>query len=133
MNHAQARIQFADWLKREHPDIFAAAIEKASEGELGATDTPSFWQKFTTAAMGLGTTYLSLRNQKKAMEINLARAKAGQPPIDMATSAPVVRTQIDMSPQLQQRLISTAGEGLNKTLLYAGLGLLAFFAVKKFA
>ena len=133
MTQAQARIQFADWLKRMDPALFAAAIAKASEGTLGAEETQSFWQKFTTAAMGLGTTYLALRNQKEAMKINLERAKAGQPPIDMASSAPIVRTQVDVSPALAQRLISTAGEGINKTLIYAGVGLLAFFVIKKFA
>jgi len=133
MNHANARVQFADWLKSEHPQIFAAAIKKAGEGELGDTHTQSFWQKFTTAATGLGTTYLALRNQREAMKINLERAKAGQPPIDIATSAPVVRTQVDISPELTSRLISTAGEGLNRTMIYAGLGVLAFLAFRKFA
>jgi len=149
MNHSQARVQFADWLKTNHPDIFQRAIAFAenstnAENGLGAHGEPvtsarngseggSFWDKFTTAAMGIGTTALALKNQRDAMKINLERAKAGQPPIDIATSAPVIRTQIDMSPQLQQRLMSRVGEGLNKTLLFAGLGVLAFFAFKKFA
>lgn len=135
MNKAQARIQFANWLKENHPNIFNAAIKKAGAGELGADEpaTKSFWQKFTDAATGLGTTYLALRNQKEAMKINLARAQAGQPPIDVASSAPVVRTQVDLSPQLQSRLISTAGEGLNKTLLYGGLAFLGFLMFKKYA
>lgn len=131
-----SRVQFADWLKETHPQIFEAAIKKASAGSLGTTDTvptKSFWQKFSDAATGLGTTYLALRNQKEAMKINLARAQNGQPPIDVASSAPVVRTQVDIDPRLARQLVSTAGEGLNKTLMYAGLGLVAFLAFRKFA
>jgi len=139
MNKAEARIQFADWLKTNHPEIFQKAVniaeqqtQKALNG-LGEDSGGSFWDKFSKAAMGIGTTYLSLKNQKDAMKINLARAQQGLPPIDAATSAPVVRTQVDMSPELQSRLLSTAGSGMNKILLYGGLGLVAFLAMKKFA
>ena len=138
MTQAQARVQFADWLKETHPLIFQRAIEIAANSEnalagLGEEAKESFWSKFQTAALGLGTTYLTLKNQRDAMKINLARAQAGQPPIDMATSAPVVRTQIDISPDLASKLISTAGEGINQTLLIAGAGLLAvlFFMRKR--
>lgn len=130
MTQATARLQFADWLKTNHPEIFQRAVAIAEnttatlEG-LGEENGGGFWSKFTTAALGLGTTYLALKNQRDAMKINLERAKAGQPPIDMATSAPVVRTQVDLSPELTSRLISTAGEGINKTLLLAGAGVVA--------
>ena len=126
MTHKQARLQFADWLKTNHPEIFRKAVAIAENStatleSLGEQDIkPSFWSKFTTAAIGLGTTYLSLKNQRDAMKINLERAKSGMPPIDMATSAPVVRTQVDLSPELTGRLLSTAGEGISKTMLYAG-------------
>lgn len=138
MTQAQARIQFADWLQRTHPGIFRKAIEVASNASetlagLGQEPEKSFWQKFTEAAAGLGTTYLTLKNQRDAMKINLERARAGQPPIDIATTAPVIRTQVDVSPELQQRLISTAGEGLNKILLWGGIALVGFMVFKRFA
>lgn len=131
---AQSRIDFAKWLKSEHPDIFTRAVSAAAQSELsGLGETEGFWSKFTKAAAGLGTTYLALKNQRDAMKINLERAQQGQPPIDVATSAPVVRTQVDLSPELTQRLVSTAGEGINKTLLLAGAGVVAFLLFKKFA
>jgi len=131
-----ARVQFADWLKTEHPELFRKAVAAASKSELGQETTQqptkSFWQKFSEAAAGLGTTYLSLKNQRDAMKMNLERAKQGLPPIDAATAAPVVRTQVDVSPQLAQKLVDTAGEGINKTLLLAGLAIAAgFFLLKK--
>ena len=131
---AQSRIDFAQWLKNEHPAIFTRAVKAANtNGTLGALgEGESFWSKFTKAAAGLGTTYLALKNQRDVMKINLARAQQGQPPIDAATSAPVVRTQVDMSPELTNKLVSTAGAGINKTLLLAGAAILAaFFIFKK--
>lgn len=139
MTKSEARLQFADWLKTNHPALFRQAIqiaekETAPASGLGTGDTKSggsFWNKFAQAAAGLGTTYLALKNQSDAMKINLQRAQAGQPPIDVATSAPVVRTQVDLSPELTNRLVSTAGEGINKTLLMAGAGIAAFLFMRK--
>jgi len=131
MNNAQARarVQFADWLKQEHPMLFQRAIAEASKSTLGQETTQqptkSFWQKFTEAAAGLGTTYLSIKNQQDMMKLNMQRAQQGLPPIDAATAAPVVRTQVDVSPQLAQKLVDTAGEGINKTLLLAGVAIAA--------
>lgn len=134
MSQAQARIDFAKWLKSEHPALFAKAVAAAANSEttlkgLGEEPKESFWSKFTKAAAGLGTTYLALKNQRDAMKINLERAQQGQPPIDVATSAPVVRTQVELSPQMRQELTSTAGEGINKTLLLIGAGVAAFLFI----
>jgi len=129
MSQAQARIDFAQWVKDNHPALFAKAVAIAenSTATLGAMgeETGSFWSKFGTAVMGLGTTYLALKNQRDAMKINLERAQQGQPPIDMATSAPIVRTQVDMSPELTQRLVSNVGAGMQTPLIIAGIGLVA--------
>ena len=132
MSHATARLQFADWLKTNHPVIFQRALaiaekNKATLEGLGEEAKPSFWQRFSEAAAGLGVTYLTLKNQRDAMRINLQRAQSGLPPIDVATSAPVIRTQVDLSPELTSRLVSTAGEGINKTLLLVAAGVAAFF------
>jgi len=137
MTQAMARLQFADWLKTNHPELFRKAVaiaeQKTSTLEgLGEKDSGGFWTRFSTAAVGLGTTYLALKNQRDAMKINLQRAQSGLPPIDVATSAPVVKTQVDLSPELTNRLVSTAGEGINKTLLLLGAaGVAAFLFLRK--
>lgn len=138
MTQAQARLQFANWLQETHPEIFARAIAIAEnstnsglgihEATAGTTVTTggSFWEKFTSAAVGVGTTYLTLKNQRDAMKINLERAQVGLPPIDMATSAPVIRTQVDLSPELTTRLVSNVGS-VFQPMLIAGAAILAFF------
>ncbi len=122
-----ARIAFADWLMETNPYLYQKAIEYAKRpaqlSGLGEKDK-SFWQRFTEGAAALGTTYLSLKNQRDAMAINLERAKMGQPPIDMATSAPVIRTQVSVDPNTARELMSGVGSGLNKTLLLGGAALL---------
>lgn len=131
MSEALARVQFADWLKKTHPEIFKRAVKIAESGnQLGLMGPPAngggngFWSKFSKAAAGLGTTYLALKNQRDMMKLNLERARQGQPPIDPATAAPVVRTQVDVSPELTERLVAGAGRGLNTTLLFAGAAVL---------
>lgn len=139
LSQAQARIQFVAWLKEFNPALAAAAISHAetvtrtdepfffgSRAGLGQIPTASvetggsFWEKITTGAMALGTTYLTLRAQRDAMKINIARAEQGLPPIDPATAAPVIRTQVDIDPALAQRLASNVGSGLNRALLIGG-------------
>ena len=131
---ALARLQFATWLKNTNPELFQRAVAAANASTMGGLgeESSGFWGKFVDTVTGLGTTYLTLKNQKDAMAINLERAKQGQPPIDIATTAPVVRTQVDVSPELAQKLVASAGSGLNKTLLLVGGGVLAFLLLKKF-
>jgi len=94
----------------------------------GATDTKSFWSKFAEGALAAGTTYLTLKNQRDAMKINLERAQIGQPPIDMATSAPVIRTVVEVEPATARALASDVGAGINKTMLVVGgVALVAMF------
>ena len=136
-----SRVLFADWLQEKHPEIYNRALRVAENSKapqnnlagMGQADTTekSFWSKFAEAAAGLGTTYLSLKNQRDAMKINIARAEQGLPPIDPSYSAPVIRTQVAIDDATAEKLASTAGEGLNKILLFGGLALLAFMLIKK--
>ena len=133
LTQAQARIQFVDWLQNAHPALAAAAIEAAENGSinsnatngLGQIEGGSFWEKLSSGALALGGTYLTLRAQRDAMKLNIARAEQGLPPIDPALAAPTIRTQVDIDPALAQKLMSNVGSGLNRTLLFAGAAVLA--------
>ena len=166
---ANPRVQFANWLKTEHPQVFDEALQLAqssaagqmallraaqagvTEGDqLGQWDLSfldpvtmpdlsapvaekSFWEKFMEGALAGGVTYLTLKNQRDAMKINLDRAQAGLPPIDVATSAPVIKTVVDIEPTLARDLASNIGAGINRNMLIIGaVGLVVlFFMMRK--
>lgn len=148
LTQAQARIAFVSWLQNAHPALAAAAIEAAENSSISGNATNglgqyemgppapeisggSFWEKLTTGAIALGGTYLTLKAQRDAMKINLARAEQGLPPIDPALAAPTIRTVVDIDPNLARNLASNIGSGLNRTLLFAGAAILAFFLFTK--
>jgi hypothetical protein len=126
-----------------HASAQAALFEqkKAQLGELGidwgdiwsapetvttTTTDKSFWEKFLDGAIGAGTAYLTLENQKDILALNIERAKMGQPPLDAATTAPVIRTQVDIDPELAKSLMSDVGSSINRNMLIiAGVGLVA--------
>ncbi len=138
MNRADAQLLALEKIKRENPVLFARALALTRKetglkqlAGLGASEGESFWDKLSGNLTKLGTTYLTLRNQKEAMEINLERARQGMPPLDIATTAPVVRTQIDLPPDVVNRITSEAGTGLNKILLFGGIAVIAVMLIKK--
>lgn len=106
--------------KAQLSGIFDVATNVTSTATGTTTDSKSLWERFSEGALALGTTYLSLKNQRDLVAINLERAKAGQAPLDASTMAPVIKTQIDMDPELAARLASNVGSGLNRTLLIGG-------------
>lgn len=146
-NAHQARLQFATWLKEKHPDIYSAALRRAEKwrrewGEargnaatlegLGAEgETQSFWDKFREGVTTLGTTYLTYKTQRDAMDLNMTRAEQGLPPIDTSFAAPVVRTQIDLTPEVATRLQETGTDMLQKVLIFGGLAVAAVLIVTK--
>jgi len=142
----QARLQFVTWLRKTHPEIYRAAMASTEawrrksaartgnaatlEGlgqttKGGAVEEQSFWQKLGGTLTTIGTTYLTYKTQKDAMEINLGRAEQGLPPIDTSYAAPVVRTQIEISPEIAARLQETGGEAMRKMMMFGGLALAA--------
>lgn len=133
LTQTEARIQFMAWVQDSFPALAAAAIDYADTptvAGLGAEE--SFWNKLGKGLVGLGSTYLALKNQREALKINLERAKMGQPPIDMASTAPVIRTQVEIDPALASKLATRIGGGINTTMLMMGAGLLALlFFMKK--
>lgn len=133
LTQTEARIQFMKWVQDSFPALAAAAIDYADTptvNGLGAEE--SFWSKLSKGLVGLGSTYLALKNQREALKINLERAKMGQPPIDMASTAPVIRTQVEIDPALASKLATRIGGGINTTMLMMGAGLLALlFFMKK--
>jgi len=130
--NAKAQAQFLTWVKRNFPDAYYAALNRADNSSLAGlgeeeAPTQTFWQKMTAGLTAVGTTYLSLKNQRDAMKLNLARAEQGLPPIDAGVTAPVIRTQIDLPPDVLDKLTAGAGQQFNKVLLIGAAAVAAFF------
>lgn len=132
----KAQAQFLTWLAEKHPALYDAVVGRImrqdENKQLGQTETEttSLWSKITTGLLAVGTTYLSLKNQRDAMKLNLARAEQGLPPIDPGITAPVIRTEIDLPPDVIDKLTATAGLQINKILLWGGAALALFFIMK---
>lgn len=143
MSVNEARVLFANWLKSTDPALFDAAYKDAeqwrkSEAEqsgdpatisgLGANGEPqSFWERFTTGLTNLATGVLAYKSQKQILETNIQRAEQGLPPIDPATAGPVLRTQVEVTPEIAARLQQTAAEGARTMLLWGGALVLGYF------
>ena len=138
-----ARAQFLTWLKRSNPAVFRSALKHAETakahfaaqsgnpaalsglgwtmGENGTlvAENKNWWQTFAEGITQAGTAYLAYKGQKAAIDLNLQRAQQGLPPIDVSRyTAPTVRTQVDVSPEILARLREG---GMNTMLLVGGI------------
>jgi hypothetical protein len=124
-----ARLQFMTWLKKTNPGLYREVVKRADASTLGAAENgegeTSWWQKAVAGLATVGTTYLTLKNQRDAMKINLQRAQQELPPIDMGDSAPVVRTQIDLPPDVITKITTSADTNINKMLLFGAAAVAA--------
>lgn len=97
-------LQFAEWLKRTHPQIYAMAVNKnAGLSGLGdtaptSTTTPAGTTSFLDDVLGIVKqsvpVLLGTYQQKQLIDINVERAKQGLPPIDQTGIAPQVNVQL---------------------------------------
>lgn len=126
-----ARIAFVDWLKTEQPDVYAEVADMIGSGQLGADDTtaapaPTLWDKITNAVTSLA----SIKLQSDILKTNLERAQTGLPPIDAATYAPVVKTQVAVTPEMAAELKAGA-MNVGKVAMIGGALLAAWLLLKK--
>ena len=136
LSKTQARLQFMAWVKDNYPELYLRAQNTArKEGSEPSAQLAGlgegFWEKFSSTVTGLGTTYLTLKNQRDAMKLNMQRAEQGLPPVDAGVTAPVIRTQIDLPPDVINRISSEAGMNVNKILIFGAAAIAALFFFKK--
>lgn len=141
---ALARAQFLTWLKQTSPNTFRHALRVAENAKahfeaqtgnpaalsgVGLTtdkntgvtveESKNWWQALAEGITSAGTAYLAYKGQKAAIDLNLQRAQQGLPPIDVSRyTAPTVRTQVDVSPEILARLRES---GTNTMLLVGGI------------
>lgn len=138
-----AQAQFLTWMQNKHPDLYAAAINEASNGRLsgmGQMGPPSptvepvpAYTSIVDKIVALGSGYLTYTMQKKIINMNIERAKMGLPPIDIAAAgaAPVVQTEVNISPAMIASLKESLGGGMQQIGLLIAVGLGAFLLFGK--
>lgn len=146
-----SRLKYTRWLKKTNPMLFKVVTAEADIRDkiqqkymsktrglygpneimgLGEEDTtestPGFWDNLVSAAKTIIPTYIAAKQQRDIYKMQMARAERGLPPLNAAQVAPVIRTQIDMGPQMTQ--------GIKKMIIPLGIGAAAlgvFFMMKK--
>lgn len=129
-----AQAQFLTWAQNKFPDLYAAAIKAASNGQLSGlgvhdtAETPPAYDSIVDKIVALGGGYLTYTMQKKIINMNIERAKMGLPPIDIAAAgaAPVVQTEVNISPAMMDSLKQSLGGGMQQIGLLIAVGLGAF-------
>jgi len=131
-----AVIQFALWLKKRYPLVYASAIKQASAptglGAVSSTDsttptaTTSWLDTISNTIKSIIPAASAAYIAKQTIDVNIERAKAGLPPIDSGSLAPQVNVSL---PPAQISQITNAG----KYALYGvgALGLLFLLSKRK--
>lgn len=136
--------RFLEWVKGEHPSLYAAAQRRVSVGTppkrgtfagLGADAkadskagdamaTAGPLERFVNTVTALAPQYLQYRAQQELLDVQLDRARQGLPPLRPTDYAPAVQLSVDpsmYSPQL---------EALKPWLLYGGIAVAGLFLFK---
>lgn len=141
MNRAQ--IELLHWVKENDPFIFNLAKERyklqtQGMGTVAPTDTKSgFFSSFIDTVKNIVPAVIGYKQQKKIMDLQIERARTGQPPLDASAYAPVMRVEAAVSPEgeasARRIAIDTVRSGIGdmKPYLIGGLGLLAVFLLTK--
>lgn len=119
------RQRFVTWLKTRQPKVWAlvksrigappaAGLGALSADETGATSSESWWQKLTGTVTNLLQTKLAYDTQKDLLQVQLDRAKEGQPPLDTTAYQPTVNVTAD--PAAIRTAVQYAGSGITSTL-----------------
>jgi len=112
MNAAQE--QFVDWLRKNQPNVYKAAIDEVGIG-LGEKDT--WWDSFIGAAKELVPVIVGARSQKKILDVQLRRAEQGLPPLNTQQISPTVRVQAGLTPDMK-RLVLPALLGITALVAF---------------
>lgn len=140
----QSNIAFAKWLHANDPFLFAVAakrveLEKQKAGQMsgvfdfiGDIDWAGIGSTVIDTVQKVAPTVIQYQAQAKALKLNMERAKAGQPPINVADYTPTVKIAPQITPETEQAInrvaqqaVATTGDQLAKYLPWIGGGVLA--------
>lgn len=130
---------FVGWLAATHPKLYSVVSASAPEplmaienmrnpasrltGTEGGTPPPSALQNFVTTVVQAGATVLPLIQQQKVLKLQLQRAQAGLPPLDVgAYIDPNAGFNVGINPGTQKVLLWLGGGVVGAFLLSRVLG-----------
>lgn len=94
---------------------------------LGAIDWGGVFNNIVTTVKDAVPAYLSAKQQKEIMDMQLERAKQGLPPADISNYTPSIKVEPNINPETEKAITRVASETLTtgfKKLLPWGIGLI---------
>ena len=147
----KAGMEFLSWLKRFEPKAYSHVMSVIGDppnqgifafannlGELGqngfmpANEENGGFMDYLDKAFDVAKeaipAYFQYETQKDIMDLNIARAKLGQPPIDPGLIAPQIRHVVDVPPEVRDE-ISRFKMPL-QIAMWGGVALVAFMLIR---
>ena len=124
MNKAQAYAEWLNWLDLHFPGSKAKILQRVSGG-LGQDDAEddAWYEQVVQAATVIVPTYYNYKMQSKLIDAQIARAQAGQAPLDPT----YFRTAGTVGPTVTHQLDTGMSETTQKMLVFGGLALAAVY------
>ncbi len=120
-----------NWLNKRFPGSKARIVKNAANRmgnrlgqESGASE--EWYEQVISAATAIIPTYYNYKMQSKLVDAQIARARAGQAPLDTAYFAPTAT----LAPTVRHEISAGMTDQTKNLLLYGGLGLAAFYLFK---
>ncbi len=110
-----ARAAFVEWLAKKHPSFYAQVRQDTGLGDVAPT--PNLFTQILNSATGLLSQYVASKEQLAQLKVNIARAKAGQPPLTSDQFATGTVPQRSMLGGIPTWVLLAGGAGILYLLL----------------
>jgi hypothetical protein len=134
--------QHIDWFRRNEPFLFRVAqyVHSLNSNQLGF-DWGGLFTSIATTVKDVAPAVAQVYTQKKVIDAQLARAKAGLPPLETSQISPTVKVEAALSPESEaaakQIALDATRQGVldftsqMKPIFFGALALGAFFLLSK--
>lgn len=143
MNEQIAR-RHVEWFKQNEPFLFRVAEHihalRTRDRGLGSFDWGGLFDSLSQTVQKVAPALTQVYSQKKVLDAQLARAKAGLPPLETTQIAPTVKVEAGMTPEAEDAArriaVDVTRQGVidftsqMKPIFFGALALGAFFLLK---
>lgn len=120
---------FLVWTKKTFPKLYHAALLK-NKARSNLQGMGGFFDDIIGSITDLAPAYLSFKNQKDLMKMQLKRAEQGLPPANVADYTPVIKTQVELAPATRSAVVGGIKDMIMPLAIGGGI-LLVILAMKK--